>query len=62
MVGYIDAASGGMIVAAVAGGLAGLRVAVKSLVPGRRRKGSSDAAANAESSVPQQEAAPTDPR
>lgn len=37
MLGYIDAATGGMIVAAAAGGLAGLRVAVKSLVPGRRR-------------------------
>ncbi len=62
MVGYIDAASGGMIVAAVAGGLAGLGVAVKSLVPGRRRKGSFDKATNLESPTPRSEAVPTDPR
>ena len=62
MVGYIDAASGGMIVAAVAGGVAGLRVAVKSLVPGRRRKGSSDKTADVESSNPRSETVPTDPR
>lgn len=44
MFGYIDAATGGMIVAAAAGGLAGLRVAVKSLVPLRRRRASEDPA------------------
>jgi hypothetical protein len=53
MLGYIDAASGGMIVAAVAGGMAGLRVAVKSLVPGRRRRPSPEDPAQAPEDLPE---------
>lgn len=60
MLGYIDAASGGMIVAAVAGGLAGLRVAVKALVPGRRRRDSTDDSAESPSRPPETD--PTDTR
>jgi hypothetical protein len=39
---YIDAASGGMLAALAAGGLAGIRLAVKSAWQGRRSRGRDD--------------------